>query len=607
MLKTNRIFTRSELEQTQRILYSSDFGLRPLVKGFTIDSQQARDLDDAIWVETHGELGKIQIHIADPTAVIERDSPLERGVRKRLSTLYLAKGRMPMLPPALCEQKLSLLEGEPKLTLTLEIELKSTGEILRHQIFESCFVSVGKLSYQEAEQITNNPEHQLFLALNSAQMWAQVLNRVRVKQGAFAGIIKGDFYLNEEGQIQTFSCRSEVLIAEYMILANTVMAQWLAEKSLNCLYRNHLPKPELELNWSDLESADNQDFRAHYSHCLGKASYGHLCQGHLALATPYYLHFTSPLRRAADFIVHRIVKAYLAGQTCPYSQAEIKTFAAEINQFQLEQKVSKTNYLKEKRDKNLGKITNYSGLEPKDFSRVIELSIAQDCFDQIRKELEIRLREGQLTNTDLSLILFQTKELELQQQLFNSLEDHRFVNLLHNCPQLLPEISHLEYEELIYKPKQLLFVSRLIVTLHNQDVTTPEPVKGKSKKDAKIQAYKSWLQAYLEGQLVSPEESSNLDIETEMSQLEPEVIEFKHPSPAGTLHNLCQQRKWKKPRFQYAKKDGFFICTATLHLAETTLSTTSQTQKKRTAQNLAADLLLTELDSLGEDNQTDLV
>ena len=84
-----------------------------------------------------------------------------------------------------------------------------------------------------------------------------------------------------------------------------------------------------------------------------------------------------------------------------------------------------------------------------------------------------------------------------------------------------------------------------------------------------------------------------------MRQLEPEVIEFKHPSPAGTLHNLCQQRKWKKPRFQYAQKDGLFTCTATLHLETTTLSTTSQTQKKRTAQNLAADLLLSELDSLG--------
>ncbi len=601
MPKTNRIFTADELEQTQRILYSSDFGSRPLVKGLTIDTQQSRDLDDAIWVETHGELGKLQIHIADPTAVIERDSPLDRGVRKRLETLYLAKGRKPMLPPALSEQKLSLLEGEPKLTLTVEIELNSRGEILHHQIFESCFVSVGKLSYQEAEQITNNPEHQLFLALNSAQSWAQILNRVRVKQGAFAGIIKGNFYLNEEGQIQPFSCRSEVLIAEYMILANTVIAQWLADKSLPGLYRNHLPKPELELNWSALESAEPQDFRTHYSHCLGKASYGHCCQGHLALATPYYLHFTSPLRRGADFIVHRIVKAFLAGQDCPYTQAEIKTIAAEINQFQLEQKVSKTNYLKEKRDKNLAQITNYSGLEGKDFSRVIELSIAQDSCDQIRKELEMRLLLGQLTNTDLSLILFQTEELELQQLIFNSLEDHRFVNLLHNCPQLLPEISHLEYEELIYKPKQLLFVSRLIVTLHNQDVTTPEPVKGKNKKDAKIQAYKSWLQAYLERQLVPTEQSSHLDIKTEMLQLEPEVIEFKHPSPAGTLHNLCQQRKWKKPRFEYAKKDGLFTCTATLHLDTTTLSTTSQTQKKRNAQNLAADLLLSELDSGDED------
>ncbi len=600
MPKTNLLFTPAELEQTQTLLHFSDFGSRPLVKGFTIDSPQSLDLDDALWVETHGELAKIQIHIADPTAVIPLDSPLDRAVRKRVSTLYLSKGRMPMLPDALSEQKLSLLEGEPKFALTLEIELKSNGEILNSHIFESCFLSLGQLSYQQAEQIAHNPEHPLFLPLNSAQLWAQILNRLRVNKGAFAGIIKGNFYLNEDGHIQPISCRSEILIAEYMILANTVVAQWLVDQSLTCLYRNHLPSPDLEPNliWSDFESVEHQDFRAHYSHCLAKASYSSLCQGHLALATPSYLHFTSPLRRFADFVVHRIVKASLAGQPSPYTSAQLDTLANEINQFHLQQKANKTNYLKQKRDRQLLQITHYSRLEPKDFSRLIELSLAPDSFHQIRPELEIRLQAGQLTNTDLSLILFQTDDLPLQQQIFNHLEDHRFVNLLHNCPKILDQITHLEYEELIYQPERLLFISRLIVTLHNQDLTTPEPVQGKNKKDAKIQAYKFWLQAYLHQQLVPPDQSS--DRTTDLIHLEPEVVEFRHPSPAHTLHNLCQQQKWKKPRFQYTRQNGLFLCTATLHLPTSSLSTVGQAQKKRTAQNLAADLLLTQLDSLAQ-------
>ncbi len=215
MAKPSRIFTKSELQQTQILLNSSDFGSRPLVKGFTIDSKESLDLDDAIWVETYGDTGKISIHIADPTEVIDLDSPLDKTVRKRIETLYLARGRIPMLPPALSEQKLSLLEGEPKLTLTVEIELKATGEISNYRIFESCFISLGKLSYTEAEEISTNPDHPLFLALNSAQMWAKVLNKVRIKNGAFAGIIKGNYYINEDGNIQQISSNSQVLIAEY--------------------------------------------------------------------------------------------------------------------------------------------------------------------------------------------------------------------------------------------------------------------------------------------------------------------------------------------------------------------------------------------------------
>ena len=152
---------------------------------------------------------------------------------------------------------------KPKLTLTVEIELKATGEISNYRIFESCFISLGKLSYTEAEEISTNPDHPLFLALNSAQMWAKVLNKVRIKNGAFAGIIKGNYYINEDGNIQQISSNSQVLIAEYMILANTVVAQWLDSKSLISLYRNHSPQGDLpqDVNWQDLQPEDSKNFR----------------------------------------------------------------------------------------------------------------------------------------------------------------------------------------------------------------------------------------------------------------------------------------------------------------------------------------------------------
>jgi len=356
-------FNESELKQTQLILNLSELGSRTLVKGFTIDSETSLDLDDAIWVETHGDIGKIQVHIADPTEVIEMDSPLDKAVKKRISTRYLSDGRIPMLPAALSEQKLSLLEGEPKLSITVECEVNTTGEILKTRIFESCFVSLGKLSYNSAEKISNNPEHPLFLPMNSAQTWAKILNLTRVKQGALAGILKGNFYINEDGQIKEISCNSEVLIAEYMIFANTVVAQWLESKSLTTLYRNHLPLVEdnNDLNtWQDLENEDDQDLRSQYGHRLSRAIYSPQNLGHFALATPNYLHFTSPLRRFADFVVHRVVKAELANSNNPYTEEEISNLASVINDYNIKQKESKVSYLKEKRDKILLKTTNYS-------------------------------------------------------------------------------------------------------------------------------------------------------------------------------------------------------------------------------------------------------
>ncbi len=596
--KKSNNFSDKELQQTHLILNLSELGSRTLVKGFTIDSETSVDLDDAIWVETHGDIGRIQIHIADHTEVIEIDSPLDKAVTKRISTLYLSQGRIPMLPASLSEQKLSLLEGEPKLTITVECDVNATGEILKTRIFESCFVSLGKLSYNSAEKISNNPEHPLFLPMNSAQTWAKILNLSRIKNGAFAGILKGNFYINEDGQIKEISCNSEVLIAEYMILANTVVAQWLQSKSLITLYRNHLPQVENDndLNWQDLELENNQDTRSRYSHCLSRAIYSPQNQGHFALATPNYLHFTSPLRRFADFVVHRIVKAELAGSSNPYTEEEISNLASIINDFNLEQKQSKASYLKDKRDKTLLKTTNYEHLESKDFSRLIELSVGKDSFDALRSEIEIRLQTKQLTNTDLSLMLFRSNDQELKQLIFDNIDDKSFVNLLNNCPKILNQISELEYEEIICNPAQLIFVSRLIVTLNNEDLTTTEPVKGKNKKDVKTQTYKAWLQGYINQNLVAP--SSLPSSEPEITIVEPEVVEFKHKLPLSTLNNLCQQKNCKKPTSRYEQQDGIFVGTMEVTLDGKTISKVSKAKKKRTAENLAADKILIELEPL---------
>ncbi len=342
MVKARKaVYSVAELAQVKD-LKNLDFGSRKIVKGFTIDSQTSRDLDDAIWVETQGDRAIVQVHIADPTEAIPLDSPLDQGIRKRISSLYLPGKTIPMIPAELSESQLSLLEGEPRLSITVEVKLNRIGEIESVEVFESCFTSLAKLSYEKAEAISQDIEHELYLPVNQAQLWAKILNHKRAKQGAMAGIIKGKFYLDEDGSLNEISYKSQVLVAEYMILANFAVGSWLAENSVLGIYRNHRPQEGVETEAvQQMFSESSTVFPPQLGYLLAKATYGRESKGHYALALPHYLHFTSPLRRWADFLVHRCLKAYLKGESTPYSSAEIDQFAEEINEFQRLQKDSR--------------------------------------------------------------------------------------------------------------------------------------------------------------------------------------------------------------------------------------------------------------------------
>ncbi len=133
-------------------------------------------------------------------------------------------------------------------------------------------------------------------------------------------------------------------------------------------------------------SESSIELSAQLGHLLNKATYGRESRGHYALALPHYLHFTSPLRRWADFLVHRCLKAYLKGESTPYSSAEIDQFAEEINEFQRLQKDSRDRYLKEKANKKLIKTVRdvgYSSLSRAEFSRLIKLAIRENQLQDV--------------------------------------------------------------------------------------------------------------------------------------------------------------------------------------------------------------------------------
>ena len=610
MVKARKeVYSSAELAQVKN-LKNIDFGSRKIVKGFTIDNQTSRDLDDAIWVETQGESAIVQVHIADPTEVIPRNSPLDEGVRKRVSSLYLPGRTIPMLPAELSESKLSLLEGEPRLSITVEIKINKKGDIDSIDVFESCFISLAKLSYEEAEAISQNIEHELYLPLNQAQLWAKILNYQRAKQGAIAGIIKGKFYLDEDGSLKEISYKSQVLVAEYMILANFAMGSWLAKNSIPGIYRNHSPQEGVETEAiMQLFSGSSTRLPSQLGHLLAKATYGRESRGHYALALPHYLHFTSPLRRWADFIVHRCLKAYLKGESMPYSLAEIDQFATEINEFHQQRKDRRHQYLKEQAKRQLittVRNVGYSSLSRAELSRLIKVAIKENQpLQKIKPEIFARAESGELTNTDYAVLLFESHDFELQNLVKKYIHPNSLSGFFNNCPVVISRVKRVEYSELGTNVAHLIFKSRLFIELDKGILTTNSSVNGDNKQQAKINTSVAWLDAFLHNQLIEvPEVISELDDaiinnSTEFKSPDQELAlmldseELSRELPLRDLHNFCQQESLARPKYHHYKKNGFFICEASFLYQGKVYQEQGVALKKRKAQNIAIDKILT--------------
>lgn len=609
-----RIYSSAELAQVKN-LQKIEFGSREVVRGFTIDNKTSRDLDDAIWVETQGERAIVQVHIADPTEVIPLNSPLDKGIRKRISSLYLSNRIIPMIPAELSESKLSLLEGDPRLSITVEMELNKTGKLESVDIFESCLISLAKLSYRQAEIISQDVKHELYLPLNQAQLWAKIINYQRRRQGALVGIIKGEFYLDEDGSLKEIAYKSQVLVAEYMILANYAVGIWLAQNSVPGIYRNHLPKEGIETkSVRELLSSDLKSLPSQLNHLLNKASYGRESKGHYALALPHYLHFTSPLRRWADFLVHRCLKAFLNDEANPYSSEEMEQFALEINEFQRIQNENRHQHLKEKANQKLMKTVRnlgYSSLSKAEISRLIKLAIRKNQpLDKIKPEIFLRANSGELTNSDYALFLFESNDLELQNLVKEYIQPSLLSGFFNNCPFVVPQVKKVEYSNLGTNVANLEFRSRLFIEWNDQILTTKLIINGANKKEAKTNASLAWLEAFLNNDLMEVSEvMSELDESTlndlqefqypkKNPKLTLEIEELLHKNPVSQLNNFCQKEHIKKPSYKYVKKDAFFICEASVRYRGKVYQGEGADLNKKGAQKIAADKVLTAMGNL---------
>ncbi len=311
---------------------------RPQVEGVTIDGPTSRDLDDAIHLEATATGAIASVHIADVSELVTVGSTLDKVALSRTRTRYLSRGNVPMLPPALSEDKLSLLGGQPRPTMTIRVTLNHQAEIQTTDIFESWIVSAKRFSYEQVDQVCQQPTHPFYEQLQQCQSWAERLNQERRSQGAIGGRFNAaGFWVDENGAVMVPEGKlfhAQMIIQEFMILANRAVAHWFAERDVLALYRNHTARtiaPEREQIMQALLTTGSMELiRQKLQNWLNKAEYGPTLVGHFALNLTAYCHFTSPIRRLADLLNHRIVKALIREQPHPYRKFELEQLCQYI-------------------------------------------------------------------------------------------------------------------------------------------------------------------------------------------------------------------------------------------------------------------------------------
>jgi ribonuclease R len=330
---------------------------------FTIDPDTAKDFDDAIHVKSVGkDLWEVGIHIADVSHYVRPGGSLDKEARKRGNSVYLVNQVIPMLPEELSNGLCSLLPRVDRLTFSAIVTLNSTGRVLNERIARTIIHSRHRLAYQEAFQILQKPpKGELAEKIHQAWSLAAVLRKNRMNAGSLdLDMPEVKVRLNEQGLPIALEKvehdASHQLIEEFMLLANETVARVVKNKHLPGLYRVHEnPDPEKlqELRQNlliqgikvgDLTKRHEMQraSKAIAQHpatyalkisllkSLKRATYRTQPLGHYGLAKANYCHFTSPIRRYADLVVHR---ALLKPAERPkYKAGELDETAAHLSQ-----------------------------------------------------------------------------------------------------------------------------------------------------------------------------------------------------------------------------------------------------------------------------------
>ncbi len=317
---------------------------------FTIDGEDARDFDDAVSL-TVNESGNylLGVHIADVSHYVTENSALDREAFSRGTSVYLPSRVIPMLPEKLSNGLCSLNPGVDRLTLSVIMEVSPAGEVLNHKLTKGVIRSKYRMTYNEVQKVFDNDVEICEKYADALSMLREMhkLSKALSKRRYARGSINFDFpetkaILDESGYpekiVKLERNDAHKLIEEFMLLANETVAEYAFWADIPFIFRVH-DEPDgekieafrrfignfglfikgREVHPKDLQqildkiagTEDEVIISTYMLRSLMKAEYRPENSGHFGLAAKYYCHFTSPIRRYPDLMIHRILKGFL--------------------------------------------------------------------------------------------------------------------------------------------------------------------------------------------------------------------------------------------------------------------------------------------------------
>jgi ribonuclease R len=315
---------------------------------FTIDPEDAKDYDDAVSIEKIKDGGYLLgVHIADVSFFVKENSSLDKEALNRGTSVYLLNNVIPMLPEALSNEICSLKPNQDRLTFSVDIELTKNYSLKGFKIYKSVINSKRRFSYEEVQEIIDNKKGDFNKELVLMDKIAKHLYKKRMKEGSIdfeSREVKFDY--DEEGKITGIKVKERLdsmrMIEEFMLLANKCVTEFVTglskkfKEEFPFIYRIH-EEPDVEKLNNLSEFVSQFGYKLHVDdkdsikellesikgkpeeylindlliRSMAKAIYDEKNIGHYGLGFVDYTHFTSPIRRYPDLIIHRILKEYL--------------------------------------------------------------------------------------------------------------------------------------------------------------------------------------------------------------------------------------------------------------------------------------------------------